>query len=221
MCINFSSMNILPCRRGFLIYLLFLLLAWKGAVYAQDENKFRLYTANDGLSNNNTTCIVQDNHGYLWIGSMQGLNRFDGKHFVQFHADNDSHSLQDEMVTRLYRIDSNWLALHIINTLTGKTNNIIIPAPNKRQLYKFNTVMSAQNDEQGNIYVLTRSGFYHYNALYKLVYRYDYYPKEATDTAWFEFGNNLYRLLANEILINAIDGLYIAKFVCRLFTTTN
>ena len=208
-------MKIPLSRRRFPVYLIFLLLAWKGAVYAQDENKFRLYTANDGLSNNNITGIVQDNHGFLWIGSMRGLNRFDGKHFVQFHADNDSHSLPDETVTRLCWIDSNRLALHttmglhIINTLTGETNDIIIPAPDQKQLYKFNTVMSALSDEQGNIYVLTRSGFYHYNALYKLAYRYDYYPKEATDTAWFEFGNNLYRLSANEILMNTINGLYI------------
>lgn len=208
-------MNLPHSRRSLAVYLLLLLIAWERPVYAQHENNCRLYTANDGLSNNNITGIVQDSHGYIWIGSMRGLNRFDGKHFVQFHADNDSHSLPDETVTRLCWIDSNRLGmytgmgLHIINTLTGETNDLIIPTHDQKQLYKFNTVMSALSDEHGNIYVLTRSGFYHYDSLYKLVYRYDHYPAAATDTAWFEFGNNLYRLSANEILINAINGLYI------------
>jgi ligand-binding sensor domain-containing protein len=133
---------------------------------------------------------------------------------VSFHADNGNHSLPDETITRLVWLDTIMLAactdmgLHIINTLNGEINDIIIPTSDPRYLYKFNTVMSVLSDQQGNIYILTRSGFYHYNAQCKLVFRYDHYSKEATETAWFEFGKNAYWLSDNKLLVIAINGLY-------------
>ncbi len=38
----------------------------------------------DGLSSNSVRAISQDQQGYLWIGTLYGLNRFDGHHFTQF-----------------------------------------------------------------------------------------------------------------------------------------
>lgn len=38
----------------------------------------------DGLSSNSVRAISQDPSGYLWIGTLYGLNRFDGHHFTQF-----------------------------------------------------------------------------------------------------------------------------------------
>ena len=44
----------------------------------------RLYTTADGLSDNYVFSIYQDSYGYLWVGTANGLNRFDGKTFVHF-----------------------------------------------------------------------------------------------------------------------------------------
>lgn len=44
----------------------------------------RLYTTADGLNDNYIYCIYQDSYGYLWIGTPNGLNRFDGKQFTNF-----------------------------------------------------------------------------------------------------------------------------------------
>lgn len=42
---------------------------------------FKSYEVEDGLSNNNVTCCVQDHYGFMWFGTRDGLNRFDGNKF--------------------------------------------------------------------------------------------------------------------------------------------
>jgi len=45
---------------------------------------FSGYTIADGLSQSVVTCIMQDSRGYLWIGTQNGLNRFNGYNFEIF-----------------------------------------------------------------------------------------------------------------------------------------
>src|SRR5487761_2617729 len=44
----------------------------------------RLYTTADGLSDNYVFNTYQDSYGYLWVGTSNGLSRFDGKTFVHY-----------------------------------------------------------------------------------------------------------------------------------------
>lgn len=45
---------------------------------------FKHYTTRDGLANNFVSSLLQDRAGYLWMGTLNGLSRFDGKRFVTF-----------------------------------------------------------------------------------------------------------------------------------------
>ncbi|UQT36366.1 hypothetical protein M5E82_17630 [Parabacteroides distasonis] len=40
----------------------------------------------DGLSNNHVTCCVQDDYGFMWFGTRDGLNRFDSKNSIHSRA---------------------------------------------------------------------------------------------------------------------------------------
>ncbi|MCK4944453.1 MAG: hypothetical protein KAS65_12795, partial [Candidatus Aminicenantes bacterium] len=46
--------------------------------------RFKLITSNQGLSDSSINCMIQDRQGYLWFGSFDGLNRFDGYNFTTF-----------------------------------------------------------------------------------------------------------------------------------------
>lgn len=47
---------------------------------------FKSYDMEDGLSNNHVTCCVQDDYGFMWFGTRDGLNRFDSKNSIHSRA---------------------------------------------------------------------------------------------------------------------------------------
>jgi len=55
---------------------------------AQTSYRFNNYSINEGLSQSSVTCLLQDNTNALWVGTQEGLNRFDGKLFEIFNSDN-------------------------------------------------------------------------------------------------------------------------------------
>jgi diguanylate cyclase (GGDEF)-like protein len=57
------------------------------AIFAQ-QYTFRQYGPSDGLTNLGVNCLLQDREGYLWVGTDNGLFRYDGVTFQQFgHAE--------------------------------------------------------------------------------------------------------------------------------------
>ncbi len=177
------------------------------------ENRFALYTTADGLSDNSVNGIVQDRTGYIWLPTSSGLNRFDGTRFVQYHSTQDSLSPASEEMNGINWLDKDRFAvystgLHIVNVKTGETRNLFIPYSDRQYAYKFNMIISAMGDEGGNIYVLTRSGFYHFDSTGRLLSRFDYYSPEQIPTEHFFFGRELLRMDNHRLLITSINGLY-------------
>jgi signal transduction histidine kinase/ligand-binding sensor domain-containing protein len=65
--------------------------------------KFQNYDQYKGLSHNTVHCITQDEKGFLWIGTEDGLNRYDGYNFKTFTNDpDDLTSISDNFITCLY-----------------------------------------------------------------------------------------------------------------------
>ncbi len=61
--------------------------------------KFTHLSTNSGLSQSNVTCILQDKMGFLWFGTQNGLNRYDGYQFTVYRNDpKDSASISNNYI---------------------------------------------------------------------------------------------------------------------------
>ncbi len=64
---------------------------------------FRHYTNEDGLSHNTVYCSLQDQRGFLWFGTKDGLNRFDGHTFKSYrHEPENKKSIRSNYITALH-----------------------------------------------------------------------------------------------------------------------
>ncbi len=73
-----------------------------GAVAQIPQIDFERYSIIDGLSNDVVRSVTQDRYGYIWIGTEDGLNRFDGYSFKTYkHNPSDSSSIVSNAVLSL------------------------------------------------------------------------------------------------------------------------
>jgi len=78
--------------------ILFFLIILAGQVYSQQYN-FANYSINEGLSQSVVNCLFQDSKGYIWIGTQNGLNRFNGKSFdVYNYNPMDTNSISNNWI---------------------------------------------------------------------------------------------------------------------------
>ena len=116
----------------------------------------------DGLSDNNVLSIAQDKHGFVWIGTEWGLNRFDGKNISVFKYDrlNDNTISQNGVNKVLYdeKRDIVWIGtkgggINFYDYSTGKFGNYISKTPIKGPLSISITDICFSNDD--NIWIST------------------------------------------------------------------
>ena len=144
------------------LYILLLISIPFCFLQAEDANLlFHHYQVENGLSNNMVTACVQDKDGYIWIGTRDGLNRFDGYNFKGFRQDSDSHSLGSNWISCL-ACDSTgnlW-----VGTLSGLYE--YIPENESFKHIPFTTNKSITDfkfDKQNNLWLLLDGNLIKYN----------------------------------------------------------
>lgn len=109
-------------------YALFLLLAICGRANAQTSQfpKYNLasrhITINDGLQSNSITSLLQDPDGYIWIGTNNGLCRYDGYNIVVFRSISPAGKITTDQHIGTLRKDASNMYVQTANTSVGTYN---------------------------------------------------------------------------------------------------
>ncbi len=140
----------------------FLLLLFPYLLFSQKEDlQFEHLSMKDGLSMNPIMTIVQDNKGFLWFGTQDGLNKYDGYKFKIYKSkESDSTSISDNYITSSC-VDQRGRVC--VGTLYGL--NVYDPKKDEFQRYirlndhlQSERILSMHKDIKGYIWLGTEDG---------------------------------------------------------------
>ena len=116
-----------------IIAILYTFLFFKLSVAQKRNFIFESLSVEEGLSQSSVLSICQDSRGFLWIGTEDGLNKYDGYKFTVYkNIPNDSTSLGDNRVNAIIedRIGNLWIGtredLNRLDRKTGKFERVPI-----------------------------------------------------------------------------------------------
>ncbi|MFN2223683.1 MAG: two-component regulator propeller domain-containing protein, partial [Candidatus Promineifilaceae bacterium] len=133
--------------------------------------KFDHLSLENGLSQSTVTAILQDDQGFMWFGTLDGLNRYDGYTFKVFkHDPTDPATLSDNAISALYQDQAGILW---IGTENGGLNRFEVDTetftnyqhkPEEATSISSNTVRAIAEDRQGTLWIGTQNGLNRYDS---------------------------------------------------------
>ena len=164
MCVCYKI--VLNCMKRYFLYSIILFGTIGSKLFSQDFKVQRI-TIDQGLVNNVVKCIYQDSKGFLYIGTQDGLCKYDGYAFKEIESNiNDTTSISSNNICSLLEDSKGrfWIGtlnngINLLDRTTGKC---------KRYMYgntlNNNSVISLYEDKQGTIWLYDGS-LYTYHPL--------------------------------------------------------
>ena len=164
-------------RKSLILSLLFILVS--GFCFCQNLY-FQSYSSAQGLSQNSVYSIAQTKDGFMWFGTQDGINRFDGKKFIVFtpfivnsNSQKKESGRFSKMITALYADKNDWLwfgTTYEIGLYNRYINKFIYPA----DVYKGfalpagTWITKILEDNNDNIWIVSKNtGLFCYNKITK------------------------------------------------------
>ncbi len=151
-------------RRPLIVSLLWILFA-NLSLFASANIRFQHITVEDGLSQSSVTCILQDRNGYLWFGTQNGLDRYNGYEFIVYKNDPfDSASLGDNWIKVLWEDETGdlWIGTHNSGLFRfhpkTETFTPLKHDPKNPASLAHNRIWALYGDRKGNLWVGTSNG---------------------------------------------------------------
>lgn len=158
-------------------------------LYATNSNSqsqviFKKINQFNGLSNGRVNCIAKEKNGFVWIGTTNGLNRYDGANIKVYNKQNSTISANDISDLLIDKTGEIWVAT------VGGGLNLFIPCENKFEVFKndpndSNSVSSNElntlfEDSKGNLWIGTRNGLSLFNRISKTFTSYTHQSDNTT-----------------------------------------
>lgn len=159
---------------SFLLFVCFFL----PVVAATGQYNFIRVDGADGLSNSHVKSIIQDSYGFIWLGTRNGLNRYDGVSMKLFHCFDEALGHGNQVISALFEdADRNlWVGtddgVYIQDLSTGKFTFFDARTESGEPI-KNNWIEDILEDRSGNIWVnAPNQGIFRYQMATKKLFRY-------------------------------------------------
>ncbi len=152
-----------PTTKVLMLYLLLLCssIVWaQGTIQLKSENIFQ----KNGLGSVQVNAIAQDKFGFLWLGTMNGLYKYDGYTLQLFKTNHEGKTLLSSYIANLFFDSKNnlWIlndenGLNRYNILTDKLDQYVSDKKNENTIAN-NHVEQIIEDKNGNYWLATNDG---------------------------------------------------------------
>jgi len=134
--------------------------------FAQNQQiRFERIGTKEGLSDPNALCVSQDSRGFIWIGTRNGLNRYDGHQFRVFYNNPaDSGSISSNYIQKIIEDSKGniWIATAGggLNKFDRETNRFsqFTHDPNNSNSLAGNIINNIIEDNTGKLWIATNDG---------------------------------------------------------------
>lgn len=220
-----------------ILFIWFALLISPFINYSQtDSSKYiinrKLLSVQDGLASNEVLCGMQDSKGFLWFGTRNGLNRYDGKNFILFTK--QKNNMRENKVIQMAEDGGSnlWLlygtrftnmgSLQSVDILNLNTNTVSpIDSIIKNIPFKDGYIRWIQPIENNEIMIITQSfetwiynTFSGFRMVFTIKMKYDfnpatsYFSKNIVMLHHYGFGNEYESSHSNPFFVDMKDSIY-------------
>jgi signal transduction histidine kinase/ligand-binding sensor domain-containing protein/DNA-binding response OmpR family regulator len=138
--------------------------------------QFSTLNFSNGLSNNHITSLYRDARGFIWCGTMEGLNRYDGYEFRVFkHDQKDPHSIGDNYIEKIFEgpegqmwVQSRSSQFNIYDLVTEQFHRDYAAYLRQRGLPEF-WLLGITRGAKGYWFIYRDSGVFHYDLAGKTI----------------------------------------------------
>lgn len=156
---SISIYNCINCKKLMIIFCFFAFSLMHLNTYASKVSGFQKLTSSNGLSHNTVYDIVQDQDGFMWFATRDGLNRFDGTS-VEVYSPIESGSFLTDKITKIETNSKNDIVVLIENHIYifNRLNSGFIKIPDDSVVFKIVFDIKIFSDDR--IFICTNNGLF-------------------------------------------------------------
>ncbi len=180
---------------------------------SQENWRIVRYSLEEGLSQISVNCIIKDSYGYLWVGTQDGLNRFDGYGFdIYRHQPSDPQSLSNSNIQSVIECNEGniWVGTQDgLNMFDRRTNTFMVyrNEPGNSESPSDNNIYYLYQDRTGIIWLKTERGIDRFDPETERFTHFEHYYDPFNYVADSDY-NIIYEDNKDRLWVGSKDGLF-------------